>query len=85
MACTLASGAGGRFGDRREGQRDASEIEQIMIVNLKHTAEEDFERDLFIMRRRIENQVRQNNIPDFYICSMSCRSVIYKGLFLASS
>ncbi len=59
------------------------EIEQIMIVNLKHTAEEDFERDLFIMRRRIENQVRQNNIPDFYICSMSCRSVIYKGLFLA--
>jgi glutamate synthase (NADPH/NADH) large chain len=59
------------------------EIEQIMIVNLKHTAEEEFERDLYIIRRRIENQVRQNNIPDFYICSMSCRSVIYKGLFRA--
>ena len=59
------------------------EIEQIMIVNSKHVSEEDFERDLFIIRRRIENQVRQNNIPDFYICSMSCRSVIYKGLFLA--
>ena len=59
------------------------EIEQIMIVNTKHTSEDDFERDLYIIRRRIENQVRQNNIPDFYICSMSCRSVIYKGLFLA--
>ena len=59
------------------------EIEQVMIVNSKHVSEEEFERDLYVIRRRIENQVRQQNIPDFYICSMSCRSVIYKGLFLA--
>ncbi len=59
------------------------EIEQVMIVNSKGVPEEEFERDLYVIRRRIENHVREQNITDFYICSMSCRSVIYKGLFLA--
>jgi len=59
------------------------EIEQIMIVNSKNMPEEHFERDLYKIRRRIENTVREQNFSEFYICSMSCRSVIYKGLFLA--
>ena len=44
-----------------------------------------FERDLYLIRRRIEKQALAENITDFYICSLSCRSVIYKGLFLAES
>jgi len=64
------------------------EIEQIMIANLPGSeksmmTDEQFETDLFIIRRRIEKQVLANYITDFYICSLSCRSVIYKGMFLA--
>src|SRR5918999_950202 len=59
------------------------EIEQIVIGNPKAASDEDFERELFIIRRRIENQVLAEHINDFYICSLSCRAIIYKGLFLA--
>jgi glutamate synthase (NADPH/NADH) large chain len=58
------------------------EIEQIVIGN--PAGDDDaFERDLFLIRRRIERRILAENINDFYICSLSCRSVIYKGLFLA--
>ncbi|MDR3439548.1 glutamate synthase large subunit [Telmatospirillum sp.] len=59
------------------------EIEQIMIANSKGVDEQTFETDLYIIRRRIEKQVLADHISDFYICSLSCRSVIYKGMFLA--
>ena len=54
-----------------------------MIAGQPSKSDDDFERDLYIIRRRIENQVIDENIPDFYICSLSCRSIIYKGMFLA--
>ncbi|MEE8559210.1 MAG: glutamate synthase large subunit [Alphaproteobacteria bacterium] len=59
------------------------EIEQIMIASKPGVSEEQFELDLFIIRRRIEKRVLDEHINDFYICSLSCRSVVYKGLFLA--
>ena len=59
------------------------EIEQIMIANTKGTSDTAFEIDLYIIRRRIENAALAAHITDFYICSLSCRSVIYKGMFLA--
>ena len=59
------------------------EIEQIMIANAHGVAPETFERDLYVIRRRIERQVRGAAINEFYICSLSSRSLIYKGMFLA--
>jgi glutamate synthase (NADPH/NADH) large chain len=59
------------------------EIEQIMIANDRGVGDAQFELDLYIIRRRIEKAVLAENITDFYICSLSCRSVIYKGMFLA--
>jgi len=59
------------------------EIEQIMICNSRGSGEEQFEIDLYVIRRRIEKAVIEESIKDFYICSLSCRSVIYKGMFLA--
>jgi glutamate synthase (NADPH) large chain len=59
------------------------EIEQIMIANTRGSEVERFELDLYIIRRRIEKRVIVDQIKDFYICSLSCRSVIYKGMFLA--
>ncbi|MEX2647651.1 MAG: glutamate synthase large subunit [Alphaproteobacteria bacterium] len=59
------------------------EIEQVMVANDKATSDDDFERDLYIIRRRIERRVVEAQITNFYMCSLSCRSVVYKGLFLA--
>jgi len=59
------------------------EIEQIMVANTRGAAVERFERDLYIIRRRIEKRVIADQVKDFYICSLSCRSIIYKGMFLA--
>ncbi|HUC67112.1 MAG TPA: glutamate synthase large subunit [Stellaceae bacterium] len=59
------------------------EIEQIMIANPRGVEVERFELDLYVIRRRIEKRVIADQIKDFYICSLSCRSIIYKGMFLA--
>ncbi len=64
------------------------DIEQIMIAGPADTgadSREAFEKDLYILRRRIEKKVIEAQIQGFYICSLSCRSIIYKGLFLAES
>ncbi len=61
------------------------EIEQIMIRNARGASDADFERDLYVIRRRIEKQAIAAQIPELYICSLSARSVIYKGMFLAES
>jgi glutamate synthase (NADPH/NADH) large chain len=61
------------------------EIEQIMIRNAPGTDEAIFERDLYIIRRRIEAAAIAAQIPELYICSLSCRSIIYKGMFLAEN
>ncbi len=57
------------------------EIEQILISNSKGVEEEDFERELYVIRRRIEKAA--TTMKDLYICSLSCRSIIYKGMMLA--
>ncbi|PVA10563.1 glutamate synthase large subunit [Pelagivirga sediminicola] len=59
------------------------EIEQILISNNKGIDEEDFERELYVIRRRIEKAVIAAGIANFYIASLSCRSIIYKGMMLA--
>ncbi|MBP7336732.1 glutamate synthase large subunit [Niveispirillum sp.] len=59
------------------------EIEQIMVGNDGSVSDEQFERDLYIIRRRIEKAVAGEQIGGFYICTLSARSIIYKGMFLA--
>jgi glutamate synthase (NADPH/NADH) large chain len=62
------------------------EIEQIMIWNPRPGAgDADFERELYVIRRRIEKQAIAAQIPELYFCSLSCRSIIYKGMFLAEN
>lgn len=59
------------------------EIEQILIAGKDGVDEPRFELELYFIRKRIEKAVRAKAINDFYICSLSCRSIIYKGLFKA--
>ncbi|MDP2698864.1 glutamate synthase large subunit [Thalassospira sp.] len=59
------------------------EIEQVLVRVRPDVDEEQFEVDLYVIRRRIEKAVLSEAIKDFYICSLSSRSIIYKGMFLA--
>ena len=70
-----------------KAQRTRPEIEQILIAGPMPEEQDvaEFERDLYLVRRRIEKKVVEAQINDFYICSLSCQSIVYKGLFLAES
>ncbi|MBB4837808.1 glutamate synthase (NADPH/NADH) large chain [Sphingomonas kyeonggiensis] len=70
-----------------KAQATRPEIEQIMIAGPQPDAMDaaEFEKELYLVRRRIEKAVIAAQISGFYICSLSTRSIIYKGLFLAES
>jgi glutamate synthase (NADPH/NADH) large chain len=70
-----------------KAQSTRPEIEQIMIAGPMpdEVDQAEFEKNLYLVRRRIEKRVIAAQIQGFYICSLSCRSIIYKGLFLAES
>ncbi len=71
----------------QKAQATRPEIEQIMIAGPMpdEQSEAEFEKNLYLVRRRIEKRIIAAQISGFYICSLSCRSIIYKGLFLAES
>ncbi|TPG41360.1 glutamate synthase large subunit [Sphingomonas koreensis] len=71
----------------QKAQATRPEIEQIMIAGPlpDEQSAAEFEKDLYLIRRRIEKRAIAAQIQGFYVCSLSCRSIIYKGLFLAES
>ncbi|RZO49266.1 MAG: glutamate synthase large subunit [Candidatus Pelagibacterales bacterium] len=74
----------GILGNKAENNRP--EITQVIFKpNNKNLVEEELERDLFAVRKKIEKQSNVLQLKDFYICSFSSRSVIYKGMFLAET
>ena len=72
------------LGSKAESNRP--EIVQVIFKSNKRNLDGDnLERDLFIIRKKIEKQASLEKIKDFYICSFSSRTVIYKGMFLAEA
>ncbi len=69
------------LGDKANATRP--EVEQIIISNSKGVDEETFERELYVIRRRIEKAAAAAQVNELYISSLSCRSIIYKGMMLA--
>ena len=70
------------IGDKASSTRP--EIEQVMFVNnVDREKNFDFSKELYLIRRRLEKRIQKQQISDFYVCSLSFDSVIYKGLFLA--
>jgi glutamate synthase domain-containing protein 2/glutamate synthase domain-containing protein 1/glutamate synthase domain-containing protein 3 len=46
----------------------------------------DFERKLYLIRRRAENTIRYSGnraTQDFYVCSLSCKTLVYKGMLMS--
>jgi glutamate synthase (ferredoxin) len=61
--------------------RTAPRIEQVLIGR-QHVELFDFEQTLYLVRKEIERQAAE--IKDFYIPSLSSRTVVYKGLMIAT-
>ncbi|HEU5401161.1 MAG TPA: glutamate synthase large subunit, partial [Terriglobales bacterium] len=61
-------------------------IQQIFVGCAAGLDEDAFERKLYLVRKRAENEVSRSEIETksmFYIPSLSCRTIVYKGLLLA--
>ena len=52
-------------------------IKQVFVTGVSEGAVPVFERILYKVRKRIENRV---DSEDFYICSLSSKNIIYKGM-----
>lgn len=53
------------------------DIKQVFVTGVPDDKIDDFERMLYKIRKKIENRVSD---PDFYICSLSSKNLIYKGM-----
>src|SRR6202451_1244183 len=61
-------------------------IQQIFLGSGAFADEDTFERKLYIVRKRAETEIAASGIEDagvFHIPSLSCRTIVYKGLLLA--
>ena len=64
-------------------------IAQVFIGPGPDTEDEDqLERKLFVVRKILEHSIGETGLTDeqadcFYICSMSCNTIVYKGLLMA--
>ncbi len=70
----------------REARASQPYIEQLFVSCPEGLEEDAFERLLYRVRRRTENEIAESEIEDkdtFYIPSFSCRTIVYKGLMLA--
>ncbi|MGB8258728.1 MAG: glutamate synthase large subunit [Terracidiphilus sp.] len=70
----------------REARASQPYIEQLFLGRPAGMDEERFERLLYRVRRRTENEIGESEIEgkeDFYVPSLSCRTIVYKGLMLA--
>ncbi len=61
-------------------------IEQLFVRAAPGMSEDALERKLYVIRKRAEVEVSASDMPDkgdFYIPSLSSRTIVYKGLLLA--
>ena len=69
----------------KTADQNRPEIAQVLFKKNEELRTNDLERELFVVRKKIEKLGRESQIKDFYICSFSSRSIVYKGMFLAES
>ena len=53
------------------------DIKQMFVTGVTDERVQTFERTLYLIRKRIERRISDK---DFYVCSLSSRTIIYKGL-----
>jgi len=62
-------------------------IQQVFVGRISGIDEDAFERKLYVVRKRFESEVaKSEDVRDksfVYVPSLSCRTIVYKGLLLA--
>ena len=62
------------------------EIIQVLFKsNDQNLIDKELERKIYETRKKIENKAFNLSLNNFYICSISSKSIIYKGMFLAEA
>ena len=62
------------------------EIIQVLFKsNNPNLLDKELERKIYETRKKIENSANRLSLNNFYVCSMSSKSIIYKGMFLAEA
>jgi glutamate synthase (NADPH) large chain len=70
-----------------QAARDVEPRMRQVFIGSTFADEQEFERKCFVMRKRIEHAVRSLELQDnayFYVPSLSCRTIVYKGMLLAN-
>lgn len=65
----------------QQAKASLPEIQQIFINSPDSLSEHDFERHLFLARRKTEKLISAKD-EEFYIPSLSCKVILYKGLVM---
>ena len=63
----------------------APRVQQILVKKPRHVGTLEYERQLFLVRKEIEKHLLKTRIDDFYVCSFSSRTIVYKGLMIATA
>jgi glutamate synthase (ferredoxin) len=74
-----------------QARENLPQIEQVFVSSAR-LAGDDLERQLYLLRKRIENAITQaaqapdapQGLADAYICSCSHRTIVYKGMVRSS-
>jgi len=62
------------------------DIQQVLVARPDHFRNErEFDQFLYLVRKCIEKAAREAGMHELYICSFSCRTIVYKALVVAPS
>ena len=67
--------------------RSSEPVIRQLLIGGNGLDDEELERRLFVTRKRAEHRARKqygDAAEQFYVCSMSCKTIVYKGMFLAA-
>ena len=71
------------------GEKALQTMPEIIQVLFKsndiNLIDKELERKIYETRKKIENKAFEQSLNNFYICSFSSKSIIYKGMFLAEA
>ncbi|MFQ5693023.1 MAG: glutamate synthase subunit alpha, partial [Nitrospinota bacterium] len=67
-----------------KGAASRPEIRQLLLGRPSLMSEDTFERRLYLIRKYIEKRAEAEGLDGLYVASLSARTVVYKGLMVAS-
>ena len=63
----------------------APDIRQVLVKKNHGAMSDTFERSLYLARKEIERHAWKAKMSGFYVCSFSSRTIVYKGLLIATA